>query len=585
MQKEKWIIVNKKGDFRKLAADLGIDPLTARILINRDIADAEQAGRFLNGTLDDLPDPALLKDAEKAAELLRQALSEKKRIAVASDYDVDGLFAGQILQEALEETGFEVKVFTPNRIEEGYGLNRRIVDDALAFGAGVLLTCDNGIAAGNEIAYAKERGLTVLVTDHHEAIQGPEGMQLPTADAVIDPKRPDDAYPFEGICGAVVALKLMQLFYRALGKDEKALWEKMLAYAAMATVADVMELKEENRVIVREGLKRLQKSANIGIRALIREQGIEGRRLTPYHIGFVLGPCFNAAGRLQTVEISRSLLNTESEEEAERLAKKLSELNKERQNLTLQGLAEAEKEVEKQGCPPVLLIHLPDVHESVAGIIAGRLKEKYNRPALVLTGEGELCKGSGRSTDAYPMLDKLNEQRKLFSKLGGHAMAAGFSVPRENIEILRIALNANSGLTDSDFCPIISIDAAMPPEYVTAERIREWDRLEPFGKGFERPLFARSGLELVGIRVLGQKRNAVRLRFTGDSGQSFEGIWFGDAAVWESFLSDHYGEKAFTMLERGQLRVKIALAYQPTLHEYEGRQSIQFQIKYFQAVS
>ncbi|MBO4871900.1 MAG: single-stranded-DNA-specific exonuclease RecJ [Lachnospiraceae bacterium] len=583
--KEKWILINKKTDFRTMAETLRIDPLTARILANRGVDTAQKAAFYLKGTLKDLPDPALLKDAAMAADLLVLALKSGRSVAVASDYDVDGLFAGQILKESLSALGFAVKVFTPNRIEEGYGLNRRIVDEAEAFGAGVLITCDNGIASLDEVAYAKELGLSVIVTDHHEPQEG----GIPAADAVIDPKRADCDYPFDGICGAVVALKLMQLLYRRLGRDENALLEKMLPYAAIATVADVMDLTEENRVIVRLGLKALSRTENEGLQALIRQQGLDGRPVTAYHIGFVIGPCFNAAGRLETVEPARRLLEAKGEE-AEALAGELIALNQERQKLTNEGLARAEavltEEIRTQGAPDkILVVHLPEVHESVAGIVAGRLKEKYHRPALVITGVGEACKGSGRSLEIYNLFEHLEACADLLLRFGGHAMAAGFSLKEENIAPLRERLNRLCGLAEEDLIPVVELDAAMPPEYATVERIKEWDALAPFGKGFARPLFGRSGLELQSIRVLGMRRNALRLRFAGESGQSFEGIWFGDVTVWEEFLRENYGERAFTMLERGQTKLKIALAYQPMLHEYEGRRSVQFQILHFQPAS
>ena len=577
--KEKWILVNKKADFRRMAEELRVDPLTARLLVNRGVDSAEKADFYLNGGLKDLPDPALLKDAAKAADLLVLALKGGRSVAVASDYDVDGLFAGQILKESLTALGFRVKVFTPNRIEEGYGLNRRIVDEAVSFGAGVLITCDNGIASVEEVAYAKELGLSVIVTDHHE----PQEVGIPAADEVIDPKQPDCPYPFDGICGAVVALKLMQLLYRRLGRDENALLEKMLPYAAIATVADVMDLTEENRIIVRLGLEALSRTENEGLKALIRGQGLEGRPVTAYHIGFVLGPCFNAAGRLETVQPAQELLEAKGPA-AEKLAGELILLNQERQRLTNEGLAQAESLIAGEAPEKILVVHLPDVHESVAGIIAGRLKERYHRPALVITGRGEACKGSGRSVEIYNLFEHLEACAELFDRFGGHAMAAGFSLPEENIARLRTRLNDECGLSEEDLTPVVSLDAAMPPEYATPERIREWDALAPFGKGFARPLFGRCGLELQSIRVLGARLIALRLRFAGESGQSFDGIWFGDAAVWEEFLKENYGEKAFTMLERGQTRIKIALAYQPMLHEYEGRRTVQFQILHFQPV-
>ena len=577
--KEKWILVNKKADFRAMADSLHIDPLTARILANRGVDTPQKAAFYLNGSLKELPDPALLKDAKMAADLLVLALKSGRAVAVASDYDVDGLFAGQILKESLEDLGFSVRVYTPNRIEEGYGLNRRIVEEAESFGAGVLITCDNGIASLDEVAYAKDLGLSVIVTDHHEPQEG----GIPAADAVIDPKQADCPYPYDGICGAVVALKLMQLLYRRLGRDEDALLQKMLPYAAIATVADVMDLAEENRVIVRLGLEALSHTENDGLKALIRAQGLEGRPITAYHIGFVIGPCFNAAGRLETVQPARQLLEAKGEK-AEALAGELILLNQERQRLTNEGLVRAESILAQASPERILVVHLPEVHESVAGIVAGRIKEKYHRPALVITGKGDACKGSGRSVEIYNLFEHLEACSDLLTRFGGHAMAAGFSLPEENIALLKERLNGQSGLTEEDLIPVVELDAAMPPEYATVERIREWDALAPFGKAFARPLFGRSGLELLGIRVLGIRRNALRLRFAGESGQVFEGIWFGDVKVWEEFLRENYGEKAFTMLERGQTKLKIALAYQPMLHEYEGRRSVQFQVLHFQPV-
>lgn len=582
---EKWIILNKKGDWEGMAKELSLDPLTARILVNRDVRDAAAARAYLKGTLSDLPDPALLRDGEKAAELLAQALKAGRKIAVASDYDVDGVFAGQILKESLEALGAEVRVFAPDRVTEGYGINRRIVDDAAAFGAGLIVTCDNGIAAEDAVAYAKERGLTVVVTDHHEVPEKDGKTVLPPADAVIDPKRPDCGYPYAGICGAVVALKLVQLLARKLGRDEEALLREMMPYAAVATVADLMELREENRIIVREGLERLPGCRNRGLQALMRELGLADKKLTPYHIGFIIGPCFNAAGRLETADLAQELLAETDDDRAAGIASRLIELNRKRQNLTEEGAAAADELVRERAADKVLVLHLPDLHESIAGIVAGRIKEKYNRPALVVTGRGDACKGSARSIAAYPLYEKMRECEDLFTRFGGHALAAGFSLPEENIDILRKKLNENSCLTDDDLCPIIKLDAAMPPEYATADRIREWDSLGPFGNGFERPLFGRSGLAVTRITVLGQKRNALRLRFEGESGRTFEGIWFGDVTVWENYLREHFGEKAFTMLERSQMKAKMALAYQPMLHEYNGLTGIQFQIRHFQAVT
>ena len=580
MAAAKWILVNKKADIQGIANALGIDQLTARLLANRGANTAEKAREYLSGTMADLHDPALLKGAAALTALLKEALARGEKIAVAADYDADGIFSAAILKTALTRLGAEVQVYTPDRLTEGYGMNRRIVEDAKAFGAGVILTCDNGISAHDAIAYAKSLGMTVLVTDHHEE----PAAGLPPADAVVDPKQEGDAYPFPGICGAFVAYKVMCLLYRELGRPLDEL-DDLISYAAIATVTDVMELLDENRILVREGLKMLEKTKQPGLRAMILATGLESRTLTVYHLGFVLGPCFNAAGRLETVDTVQQLLAAGSVEEALPFARKLQDLNDLRKTLTEEGRRTAEELIEKKGLSKdrILVLHVPDIHESVAGIVAGRLKEEYHRPTLVITGRGEACKGSGRSIEAYDLFAHMEACSALFTRFGGHAMAAGFSLPQENIDALRKALNENAGLTEDDLVRAVRLDAAMPPEYVTAELIREWETLGPFGTAFPRPLFGRSGLQLESIRVLGQNRNALRLRFKGESGRSFEGIWFGDVRVWERFLAENYGEKCFTMLERGQTRIGIALAYEPVLHEYEGRQSIQFQIRDFHA--
>ncbi len=582
MSDAKWTILNKKGDFQGMVDALSVDPLTARLLANRGANTVEKAEEFLHGTMADLHDPSLLKGAPELVKLLADALARGEKIAVAADYDADGIFSGKILKEALEQLGAEVRVFTPDRMSEGYGMNRRIVDDAKAFGAGVILTCDNGISAYDAVDYAKGLGMTVLVTDHHEEPK----TGLPAADAVVDPKQEGDTYPFPGICGAFVAYKVMCLLYRSLQHDPAEL-DDLIPYAAIATVTDVMDLVEENRILVREGLKMLGETKQPGLRAMLAVTGLEGKTLSAYHLGFVLGPCFNAAGRLETVETVQQLLAAPGAFEALPFAKKLQDLNDLRKTLTEEGRRAAADRIAQEGLDRdrILVVHLPDVHESVAGIIAGRLRETWSRPVLVITGKGDSVKGSGRSIEAYNLYEGLEACRDLLDRFGGHAMAAGFSLPAANIEALRKALNENAGLTAEDLLPTVQLDAAMPPEYATPERIREWEALGPFGKGFPQPLFGRSGLLLESIRVLGQNRNALRLRFKGESGRSFEGIWFGDVRIWEDFLKENYGEKCFTMLERGQTRVRIALAYQPMLHEYEGRQSIQFRISHFRPAS
>ncbi len=576
----KWIVLNKKADFQAMVDALGIDPLTARLLANRGADTVEKAEQFLHGGLSELHDPARLKDAERLTELLSAALGRGEKVAVAADYDADGIFSGMILKEALERIGAEVSVYTPDRISEGYGLNRRITDEAHACGAGVLLTCDNGIAAHEAVAYAKSLGMTVLVTDHHEE---PE-TGLPPADAVVDPKQEGDTYPFPGICGAFVAYKVMCLLYRRLGRKEEELHD-LIPYAAIATVTDVCDLTDENRILLREGLKMMGEMDAPGLRAMLSVCGLEGRPLSAYHLGFVLGPCFNAAGRLETVETVQKLFAAPDLEAALPLAKKLQDLNELRKSLTEEGRRAASEAISREGLDRdrILVIYLPDVHESVAGIIAGRLREAWSRPVLVITGKGETVKGSGRSTESYDLFEGLEDCRELLDKYGGHAMAAGFSLKKCNIAALRDKINSNSCLTDEDLCPIIKLDAVMRPEYATMERIREWDSLAPFGKANDRPLFGQSGVTVTEVRVLGQNRNALRMRFRAEGGPICEGIWFGDADAFLEELKRKFGEKQVTALERGQKGVKMALAYQAMIHSWNGRSTIQFQILHYQA--
>ena len=431
MAEAKWIILNKKADCQAMADALGIDLLTARLLANRGADTAEKAGTYLHGTMADLHDPSLLKGAPELVGLLAEALARGEKVAVASDYDADGIFSGTILKEALERLGAEVRVYTPDRISEGYGMNRRIVDEAKAFGAGVILTCDNGISAYDAVTYAKSLGMTVLVTDHHEE---PEA-GLPAADALVDPKQEGDTYPFPNICGAFVAWKVMCLLYRTLGRPQEDLLD-LVPYAAIATVTDVMDLVEENRILVREGLKMLKETKQPGLRAMLAVTGLEGRNLSAYHLGFVLGPCFNAAGRLETVETVQQLLAAPGAFEALPYAKKLQDLNDLRKTLTEEGRRTAADLIAREGLDRdrILVVHLPDVHESVAGIIAGRLRETWSRPVLVITGKGDTVKGSGRSTEAYNLYEGLEACRDLLDKYGGHAMAAGFSLPAANVE-------------------------------------------------------------------------------------------------------------------------------------------------------
>ena len=577
--KEKWVVKNKKADFNTLAAKFSLDPLTVKLIMNRGADTEEKIAQYLSDDMSILHDPSLLKDGEKAAAILAEAVKSGRKIAVAADYDCDGIFSGWIIRRALEMTGTPVCVLVPDRLTEGYGMNRRIVDDAAAFGAGLILTCDNGISCFDAIDYAASLGIPVVVSDHHETVREDGQERLPGALAVVDPKQSGCGYPFPGICGAFVAYKLMQLLFRQLERDAKEL-EPLALFAAIATVTDVMDLTDENRALVKFGLKALAGTELPGLRVLLQLCQLEGKKLNAMHLGFRLGPCFNAAGRLENVAQVFALLEAGSEEEARPLAEKLLALNEERKRLTQIGVAEAEKLIAESGSADrVLVLHMPDLHESIAGIVAGRVREMTGKPSIVLTGSGELAKGSGRSVPAYNMFEALTACKNTLIGFGGHAMAAGLSLNTADIPALRAALNEKAELTKEDLMPVVSIDALMPPEYATPKLIRELELLEPFGKGNEKPLFARPDLELVDLKVLGEKRNAVRFHFRVIGGGKQEGIWFGDAAQIEQMIKESYGEKAYTALERKQKAFPAALTYVPTLNEYGGKVGIQFRIQ------
>ena len=495
--REKWIVETKKGDFDGLARRLGVSPLVIRCMINRGLEEEPDMRRYLQGTVADLPDPLQMKDVDRAVQILLQAKKQGWKAAIASDFDCDGIFSGYLLWRAFGRIGLNSRIFTPDRVREGYGLNERIVDEALEEGRSILVTCDNGIAANEQVAYAKERGMTVIVTDHHEVQE-----ELPLADAVVDPKQEGEMYPFDGLCGAGVAYKLICALYDICGipPAEK---EELLEYVAIATVADVMELRGENRILVREGLRRLSGTANCGLQALMEVQGLQGRQITAGHVGFILGPCFNAAGRIATVKESFDLLMEEDPETALERAEQLKKINEERKQMTEEGADKAYRLVEERReggteetdgkLPDILILLLPDTHESLVGIIAGRVKERYHHPVIVFTRtEGGLVKGSGRSIDSYHMFRGLMKCRDLMVRFGGHKMAAGMTLRERDLPELERRLNEESGLTEEDFCPVVHIDAPMPVGYVTEQLIRDLSRMEPFGVGNPKPVLRNS---------------------------------------------------------------------------------------------
>lgn len=580
----KWMVSAKKADFAKIAEMFHIDPVIARIMRNRDIETMEQIDQFLHGTPDDMHSPHLLKDVDKAARILQKQIDSGKRIRVIGDYDIDGVCAAYILVTGLELSGARADVVIPHRIQDGYGLNDDMITKAKEDGIETILTCDNGIAAKDQIAYAKTLGMTVVVTDHHEvpyeiAQDGVRTECPPPADAVVDPKQNACGYPFDGICGAVVAYKLIQVLFELIPVDQGGTkLQELLAFAAFATVGDVMALTDENRIIVREGLKLIAKSANAGMQALITVNGLQNKPLSAYHIGFVLGPCLNATGRLDTAYRALRMFRTDDQAEAVTIAGELKELNDSRKNMTLLGVRQAVQMIEESSLrdDKVLVVYLSECHESLAGIIAGRLRERYYKPAFVLTKAEEGVKGSGRSIEAYHMYDKMSECKELYTKYGGHKMAAGVSMPEENVESFRAYLNAHCDLTEEDLEEKIHIDVPMPMSYVTADFVRQLSVLEPFGNGNPKPVFAQRNVKLIKGRILGKNSNVGKYTVEDEQGGRYEMMYFGNMETWHTFLTEGFGQEAYDRLYRGDGGdICIHVIYYPDLNVYQGRESLQ----------
>ena len=572
-ENDRWVVYGKRADFYGIAQRFGIDPVTARVLRNRYICTDEEISLFLHGDLGGLSDAALLPDAETAAALLAEDIRAGARIRIVGDYDIDGVCAAYILMRGLSDAGAAADCVIPERIRDGYGINIGIVEKAARDGVQTILTCDNGIAAVSEMQRAKELGMRVVVTDHHSIRKDASGREiLPPADAVVDPKRLDSRYPTAEICGAVVAWKLLGLLYRRMGLPEEKVFS-FLEFAAVATVGDIMPLKGENRIIVREGLRKLERSpVNRGLRALIEAQGLSGKHLTAYHIGFVIGPCINAGGRLETAEEALRLFLSETEEEAQAGALHLKELNDERKLMTEAGQKKAEELTRERFLSDrVLVLYVEGLHESLAGIVAGRIRETFSRPAIVFTDAADgMLKGSGRSTEAYDMFAHLCRRESLLEKFGGHPMAAGLTVKPENLEALRKGLNEDCGLTGEDLTGRVMIDAAMPFSYITERLVRELDALEPFGNGNERPLFAVKNAVASPARVLGKNRNVLSFRLREDGGGFYDGLMFGDAPELKEKLDR-------LMLEKGSADI----LYYPQISEYMGRRTLSIHVEDF----
>lgn len=593
MKKERWRLYAKKADFAAISKAYGINQVTARIMRNRGVETKEEIESYLKGDLDYLSDPALMKDAGKAASLLEAAIVNNELIAISSDFDNDGIFSGLLLKEAIIELGGRAAIFTPNRVMEGYGVNSRIVEEANANGASVLLTCDNGIAAFEAIDEAKKLGMTVIVTDHHEVPfeehDGKKIYLLPKADAIVDPKQEDCAYPFKSLCGTGVAYQLMTLLFRRM-KRTMSRQEIFLQYTAIATVADVMELVGENRILVRKGLSYLNRTNHIGLRALMEVCGISPEQVRAYHIGFILGPCFNAAGRLDTIVHALALLESKEYDQALALAGELWAMNEERKELTRVGTERAVELIEHATWKDehVYLVYIKDCHESVAGIIAGRLRERYYRPVLVFTDaseEGQI-KASGRSIDDYDMFTELSAFRNLFLRFGGHKMAAGLTMEKKNLEILRDGLNARCTLTQTQLMPLVMIDAAMPLGYISEEVIADLEKLEPFGRANEKPLFAQQHLSVLRLSRIGKNRNVVKMSVMGPEGIIMDALYFGDTDVFFDFLEEEYGRDNVAAALRGMRNtIDIGVTYYPQINEFQGKRSLQIVIQNYCRVS
>ena len=566
------MVAAKRADFKEIGERFGIDQVTARIIRNRDVIGEEAIEKYLHGSRKDFYSPWLLKDMEKAVAIPQEKITNKNKIRIIGDYDIDGVMSTYILLVSLRGLGADADMVIPNRIMDGYGINEHLIEQAWEDKRDTIITCDNGIAAATQIQKAKDLGMTVIVTDHHEVpfeeTENGRTEILPPADAVVNPKQKDCGYPFSGLCGAVVAMKVMEALYEKMA-PEVDLVDRMLPFAGIATIGDVMDLKDENRILVKEGLQRLHHTTNLGLQELIRVNGLEPENISPYHIGFVLGPCLNASGRLDTAKRALKLLLAETREEAAVLAGDLKNLNESRKEMTAQGVEKAIEQVESTSMmeDTVLVVFLPECHESLAGIIAGRLRERYHKPSFVLTRGEEGVKGSGRSIEAYSMYEKLCECKEYLTKFGGHPMAAGLSLEEENVETFRRKLNERSGLSQEDLVEKVSIDVPMPIHYIRKDLVRELSLLEPFGKGNEKPLFAQKNLWISQLRVFGKNRNVVKMRLTDENGYPMDGVYFGDG---DSFAEEARGKQ------------KIAIVYYPDINVYQGRESLQVIIRHYQ---
>lgn len=584
---EKWFVINKGADFAGIAKRFGISPVTARLIRNREVMGDEAIARYLKGGIGELYDPHLLLDSDRLTDILVQKISEQKKIRVIGDYDIDGVMSTYILYKGITRCGGSVDFQIPDRMKDGYGINDHLIEQADEAGIDTIITCDNGIAAIGEIAHAKSLGMTVLVTDHHEIPyteeRGERHYKRSEADAIVNPKQMECTYPYKNLCGAAVAWKVIQILYE---KCDIAVEESydFLENVAFATVGDVMDLTDENRILVREGLKRIHTTMNPGMRALILQNKLEPEQISSYHFGFVLGPCINASGRLETAKIALNLFLQEDVKKASEIAAELVDLNAQRKDMTAEGVELAMQQVEEGNTSEkVLVVYLPDVHESLAGIIAGRIREACHKPTFVLTKSEDGVKGSGRSIEAYSMYEELCKCQELFTKFGGHPMAAGLSLPEANVEIFREKINACCGLTEEDFIPKIKIDIPMPVDYPDIPLVNELLLLEPFGKANVKPQFADKNLGIDRAVVVGKNQNVLKLTLKTERGKSISAVYFGDVEEFREYYGRKYGENEVQQAFLGRTNgIRMSVVYYPEINRYQGNESIQIVIKNYQ---
>lgn len=584
---EKWFVINKGADFAGIAKRFGISPVTARLIRNREVMGDEAIARYLKGGIGELYDPHLLLDSDRLTDILVQKISEQKKIRVIGDYDIDGVMSTYILYKGITRCGGSVDFQIPDRMKDGYGINDHLIEQADEAGIDTIITCDNGIAAIGEIAHAKSLGMTVLVTDHHEIPyteeRGERHYKRSEADAIVNPKQMECTYPYKNLCGAAVAWKVIQILYE---KCDIAVEESydFLENVAFATVGDVMDLTDENRILVREGLKRIHTTMNPGMRALILQNKLEPEQISSYHFGFVLGPCINASGRLETAKIALNLFLQEDVKKASEIAAELVDLNAQRKDMTAEGVELAMQQVEEGNTgEKVLVVYLPDVHESLAGIIAGRIREACHKPTFVLTKSEDGVKGSGRSIEAYSMYEELCKCQELFTKFGGHPMAAGLSLPEANVEIFREKINACCGLTEEDFIPKIKIDIPMPVDYPDIPLVNELLLLEPFGKANVKPQFADKNLGIDRAVIVGKNQNVLKLTLKTERGKSISAVYFGDVEKFREYYGRKYGENEVQQAFLGRTNgIRMSVVYYPEINRYQGNESIQIVIKNYQ---